>query len=98
MLLPFWSFGVYTFTEASGDLPLFLAQKAAIISSSGGSKFFSDTENTVKKFTFNQNFDDVYKLDFYKDLCGVNNFVINKFKFIGSSTLVWTVKSKENVN
>ena len=66
-----------TFNEASGDLPLFLAQKAAIISSSGGSKFFSDTENTVKKFTFNQNFDDVYKLDFYKD-CDYNKIFLPK--------------------
>lgn len=56
-----------TFNEASGDLPLFLAQKCAVIASSGGGKFFNDIENTLRAFTFKQDFDDVYKLDFFKD-------------------------------
>lgn len=54
-------------SEFLGDIQLALCQKAAVTGSGGGNRFFSSPEVLIPHFTIPQEFEDVYKLDFYED-------------------------------
>lgn len=54
-------------SEFLGDIQLALCQKAAVSGSSGGNRFFGDIEALLPKFCLKQEFDDIYKLDFFED-------------------------------
>lgn len=54
-------------SEFLGDIQLALCQKAAVTGTGGGNRFFSSPEVLVPHLTIPQEYDDVYKLDFYED-------------------------------